>query len=61
MTMTISCKELGMDCRFVAEGETGEAVIEFFMRHAQEDHAEDWFEAEEIYQAVCSAVRAKAA
>jgi hypothetical protein len=31
------------------------------MRHVQTEHTEDWFEIEEIYQAACSVVRAKAA
>lgn len=61
MPIWISCKELGMDCNFVKEGETGEIVIESLMRHLQTEHAEDWFEIEEIYQSACSVVRAKAA
>ncbi len=61
MSISIGCKELGMDCRFMTEGETGEVVIELLMRHVQTEHTEDWFEIEEIYQAACSVVRAKAA
>ena len=61
MPKTISCRELGMDCRFVTEGETVEIVIESLMRHVQAEHAEDWFEIEEIYQAALSVARAKAA
>jgi predicted small metal-binding protein len=59
--MSISCKELGFDCNFVKEGETGEIVIESLMRHVQTEHTEDWFEIEEIYQAACSVIREKAA
>jgi predicted small metal-binding protein len=59
--MSISCKELGMDCGFTMEGETREGVIESLMRHVQAEHTEDWFEIEEIYQAAWSVVRAKAA
>jgi predicted small metal-binding protein len=61
MHTAISCKELGLDCDFVIEGETGENVIESLMRHVKEDHTDDWFEIEEIYQAACSVARAKAA
>jgi len=61
MSMSISCRELGMDCGFTMEGEKWDVVIESLMRHVQTEHAEDWFEIEEIYQAACSVVRAKAA
>jgi len=61
MPMSIRCKELGIDCNYVIEGETGDIVIESLMRHVQTEHSEDWFEIEEIYQAACSVVRAKAA
>ena len=61
MHTSISCKELGMDCDFVFEGETGENVIESLIRHVKEEHTDDWFEIEEIYQAACSLARAKAA
>ena len=61
MHMSISCKELGIDCNFVKEGENGEMVIESLMRHVQTEHTEDWFEIEEIYQVACTVVQAKAA
>jgi predicted small metal-binding protein len=61
MPKTISCSELGMDCRFVTEGETVDIVIESLMRHVQAEHFDDWFEIEEIHQAAWSALRAKAA
>ena len=61
MSMSISCKELGMDCDFVKEGETAEVVIESLMFHVHTEHNEDWFEIEEIYQAACSVIREKAA
>jgi len=61
MPITICCKELGMDCHFVAEGEIKEVVIESLMRHMQTDHTDDWFEEEEIYQAACSVIRKKTA
>jgi len=61
MLLAISCKELGIDCGVVIEGETGEIVIESLMRHVQTEHTDDWFEIEEIYQAARSVAKAKAA
>ena len=61
MYTTISCKELGIECNVVSGGETGEMAIESLMRHVQTEHSNDWFEIEEIHQAACSVVRAKAA
>jgi predicted small metal-binding protein len=61
MSITITCKELGIDCNFVGDGETGESVMESLMHHVQTEHAEDWFENEEIYQAACRVIREKAA
>jgi predicted small metal-binding protein len=61
MNTSIGCRELGMECDFVIEGKTGESVVESLMRHVKEEHTDDWFEIEEIYQAACSVVREKAA
>jgi len=61
MHTSISCKELGIDCGFVFEGETREIVIESLILHVKEDPTDDWFELEEICQAACSVARAKAA
>lgn len=61
MHTSISCRELGIDCDVVVEGDSGERTIEALMRHVQTEHTEDWFEMEEIYQAACSVARAKAA
>ena len=61
MHTSISCKELGIDCNVVVEGDSGESIIESLMRHIQTEHTDDWFEMEEIYQAACSVARAKAA
>ena len=61
MYTSIGCRELGIDCNVVIEGETGEMAIESLMRHVQMEHTEDWFEIEEIYQAAWSVVREKAA
>ena len=61
MNSSISCRELGIECGFVIEGEMGERIIESIMRHVQTEHTEDWFEIEEIYRAACSVARGKAA
>ena len=61
MNTSIGCKELGIECDFVIEGKTGDTVVESLMRHVKEEHTDDWFEVEEIYQAACSLVREKAA
>ena len=61
MSISISCKELGMDCLFVQEREPREVAIESLMLHVQTEHTDDWFEIEEIYQAACSVIREKAA
>ncbi|NJD62755.1 MAG: DUF1059 domain-containing protein [Deltaproteobacteria bacterium] len=61
MPLSISCKEIGMDCDFVTDGETGEIVIDSLMRHVHTEHSEDWFEIEEYYQAACAIIQMKAA
>ncbi|TFH29823.1 MAG: DUF1059 domain-containing protein [Deltaproteobacteria bacterium] len=61
MSISIRCKELGMDCHFVTEGETGQVVLDSLMRHVHSEHNEEWFEIEEIHQAACSVIREKAA
>lgn len=61
MTLSICCRDLGMDCLFAIEGETEEALIDSVMRHVQAEHSEDWFDVEEVYELVCEAVRRGAA
>jgi len=61
MTVSISCKELGMDCSFVTDGETKEVAIDSLMRHVRTVQGEDWFEIEELYPAACQVIREKAA
>jgi len=61
MSISISCRELGIDCNFVMEGERESDLIESFMRHIHAEHAEDWFDIEEIHQAACLFLREKAA
>ncbi|HLN79508.1 MAG TPA: hypothetical protein VK185_00785 [Candidatus Bathyarchaeia archaeon] len=60
MDASIGCKELGIACDYIIVGKTGE-IIEAIIRHVKEEHTDDWFEIEEIYQAACSVARAKAA
>ena len=61
MSISICCKELGMDCNFVVEGNTKEVVVESLMRHVQTEHTDEWFDIEEIYQAACSVIEKKTA
>ncbi len=61
MTISISCRDLGMDCRFVAEAENEDALLELLMEHVENGHEDDWYEAEEIYNAACERLRKKAA
>ena len=61
MTISISCRELGMECRFVTEAENEESLLEKLMEHVQSGHEDDWFEAEEIYHAALERLRQKAA
>jgi predicted small metal-binding protein len=69
MSVSISCRELGMDCHFVTQvdydfltlREAEEVVIDSLMRHVHTEHTDDWFEIDKIYQAACKAIREKAA
>lgn len=61
MSLSISCRELGLDCLFLCEGETEEAVIDSFVRHVQTDHDEEWFDIEAVYDAARVMIRGKAA
>jgi len=63
MAISIGCKDLGMDCPFETIGDK-EGVLDAVMRHMRAEHkenVEDWFEIEEIYQAVCKAIYEKVA
>ena len=60
MTISIGCRELGIDCYFVTDGETMEGAIESLMRHVQMEHDEDWFEIEDIYESACQVIRKRA-
>lgn len=38
---TLSCKDMGVDCPFVAEGETKEEALKASMGHAVQEHGMD--------------------
>jgi predicted small metal-binding protein len=40
MSISISCKDLGMDCDFVTQREAEEVVIDSFMRDVYTEHTE---------------------
>lgn len=61
MTISIGCKEVGMDCYFVTDGESVEAAMDSFMRHVEAEHSDGWFEIEEIYQAASQILRERVA
>ncbi len=61
MAISIGCKELGIECDFVQQAETRENALESLMNHVKKEHAEDWFEEEEIYQSACMVVQSKTA
>lgn len=61
MPMTLDYKELGIECPFVAEGETEQVILDLFVPHIQRDHTGDWFEILEIYQVARAVLREKAA
>jgi predicted small metal-binding protein len=64
MSISVLCKELGMDCPFETKGENGEVVLDSVMHHIRSEHKEileDWFGIEEIYHAACEVIRKKAA
>ena len=61
MAISIGCRELGVDCRFVKEGESNEIVVDSLIRHTREEHSDDWFDLEETYQAARSVIQEKSA
>ena len=38
MAKTVSCRDVGMDCDFVARGETDEDILQQCTEHARKDH-----------------------
>ena len=40
----LSCKALGVDCDYIATGETDQEVINNMQEHAKNDHPDKWAE-----------------
>jgi predicted small metal-binding protein len=40
---TLTCRDVGVDCDFVAEGQTEQEVMEKAAQHARADHASQTF------------------
>lgn len=38
MAKTLRCRDVGVDCDFVAKGETEDEIMEQAARHAREEH-----------------------
>ena len=38
MTKTVSCRDVGMDCDFVAKGETEQDILQQAAEHARKEH-----------------------
>jgi len=38
MSKTVSCREVGIDCDFVAKGETEQEVLQECAEHARKEH-----------------------
>lgn len=38
MAKTVSCRDVGMDCDFVATGETEQDILQQCVEHARTDH-----------------------
>jgi predicted small metal-binding protein len=38
MAKTVSCRDVGMDCDFVAKGETEQDILQQCAEHARKDH-----------------------
>ena len=38
MAKTVSCRDVGMDCDFVAKGETEQEILQQCTEHARKDH-----------------------
>jgi len=38
MSKTVSCREVGVDCDFVAKGETEQEVLQECAEHARKEH-----------------------
>jgi predicted small metal-binding protein len=48
MSKVLKCREVGMDCDFVAHGENEEQVMSKAVEHARKDHGMDTIPAEVV-------------
>lgn len=46
--IAITCRDVEVDCDFMAEGPNEHETLSVFMEHVQKNHTTDWFELEEI-------------
>ena len=60
MAKTVSCRDVGMDCDFVARGETDEDILQQCTEHARKDHGMTEIPAE-LADKVLGAIRNEAA
>jgi predicted small metal-binding protein len=60
MAKTVSCRDVGMDCDFVAKGETNEDIMRQAAEHARTAHNMNEIPAE-VADKVRSAIRDEAA
>ena len=60
MAKTVSCRDVGMDCDFVARGETEEDILQQCIEHARKDHGMTEIPAE-VADKVRGAIRDEAA
>ena len=60
MAKTVGCRDVGMDCSFVARGETDEDILQQCTEHARKDHGMTEIPAE-LADKVRGAIRDEAA
>lgn len=46
--IAITCRDMGVDCDFVAKEQNEYETLAVLMEHVQKDHTTDWFDLEEI-------------
>ena len=59
--IAITCREMGVNCDFAAEGPDEFDTLTVFMEHVQKDHTTDWVELEEINMKAKMLLRHRAA
>ena len=60
MSLTVSCREVGVDCDFVAKGNTEQEVLQQCAEHARKEHGMTELPAD-LAQKVRGAIRDEAA